>query len=142
VDLDLDNERLVAGVHREVLGVPVGGATLAVNRRTWIQMIIFMSLPFLEMGTFGDACLAFLGWNKCHPYYLFWDKNHKTTQAVFNFGSFWKMFEQLKVQKICLAPFWNRREKLEEVQANVFHPFFHGDSKKEPDNFFVLLMGQ
>jgi hypothetical protein len=41
VNLDFDDERLVAGVHREVLGVPVGGATLAVNRRTWIQMIIF-----------------------------------------------------------------------------------------------------
>ena len=34
VDLDLDDEGLVAGVHRDVLGVSVGGSTLTVNRRT------------------------------------------------------------------------------------------------------------
>ncbi len=53
-------------------------------------------------------------------------------------GLFAKMFEPLMVQKFCLTPFWNRFEKLDEVQANVFNPVFHDNSTMEPDNFLYF----
>jgi hypothetical protein len=52
------------------------------------------------------------------------------------------MFEPLKVQKFCLTPFWNRRVKLDEVQANSIFMLFFTTIPKLGGNFFVPLMVQ